>query len=1042
MNLSTSCKPRQSVFDRSRRDVVLNIDDLLKDRISPDQFFDENFITSGMQTLLDKVFERLEGRSNQASTFLLSQAMGGGKTHNMIALGLLAKNPSLRSKILGKNGQGSRLGAIRVIGFNGRESDAKFGLWGELAEQLGRKEVFRDLYAPLSAPGTTAWINLLKGEPTIIFLDELPPYFANAKAREIGETTLAHVTNTALSNLMVAVDRPELSNVCVVISDLRASYEDGSNELNQALDNLANEANRSSLRLEPVNPQGDELYYILRTRLFSDLPDDETIREVAQDYAEAVRKAKQMDITNATPESFAAQLIESYPFHFSIRDLYARFKENPGFQQTRGLIRLMRVIVADMYTVNSKGVLRADHVKLVHPYDFNLNNEEIQSEIRAINPSLTEAITHDIAKDGNSIAEELDLRLGTTDDAQDVAKLILVASLAAVPGATHGLRDSDIVSFLCAPGRDISAVKKNVIDYLPTQAWYLHRSIDGRLFFKNIQNLAAKLHSQANSYNEESCLKELRNYLAGLFTPHSRDCYQDMRVLPALDEVELKMDRVSLIITQPATNPVQNSKLSEEWQKFFDSADFKNRVLFLTGSFRSMGRLIEQTRQYKAINDILAEFNAERMASSDQQYRDAENSQDKITLSLRSALQETFTTLVYPGRDNALRVTDYRIHFENNQFDGEKLIRDTLEQKGKFTTDVSSDTFRKKVEARLFRNQQKSQWNEVLRTAAANTEWNFHDPKALEALKIKMLDMGAWVDDGGIINREPPKPETQVNVQLLSRNIDTGEVNLKITPVNGNKVLYELGHNSPSSASMDVAETEGGYSRFSTSDMRVTFACIDSRGEHDQGSVYVWENTLQLKHEVIQQGDKWRVELKAVPGGAQIRYTTDGSDPGSLGARYDSAFEVPASSRFVQAIASKDGIQSRLEKIDMDQYRDKKVVIEPSKPLTWNTHQQGTLSAKAAFDFIERLIKFEGTVQGVIIDVFANDESASLSYSAEGSTQYTGEEIKTLLEKLQGVMKGSQVSISVEEVKFQRGQLLIDWLAEVGRQLQPGEVRQ
>ncbi|MGZ8227703.1 MAG: DUF499 domain-containing protein [Methylococcaceae bacterium] len=976
MNLSTACKPRQSVFDRSRRDVVLNIDDLLKDRINPDQFFDENFITSGMQTLLDKVFERLEGRSNQASTFLLSQAMGGGKTHNMIALGLLAKNPALRSKILGKNGQGSRLGAVRVIGFNGRESDAAFGIWGELAEQLGKKEVFRDLYSPLSAPGTTAWIKLLKGEPTIIFLDELPPYFANAKAKEIGETTLAHVTNTALSNLMVAVDRPELSNVCVVISDLRATYEDGSNELNQALDNLANEANRSSLRLEPVNPQGDELYHILRTRLFSELPNHETIREIAQDYAEAVRKAKQMDITNATPESFAAQLIESYPFHFSIRDLYARFKENPGFQQTRGLIRLMRAIVADMYTANSKGVRRTDHVKLVHPYDFNLNNVEIQSEIRGINPTLTEAITHDIAKDGHSIAEELDIRLGTTDDAQDVAKLILVASLAAVPGATHGLRDSDIVSFLCAPGRDISAVKKNVIDYLPTQAWYLHRSVDGRLFFKNIQNLAAKLHSQANSYNEETCLKELRKYVEGLFTPHSRDCYQDIRVLPDLDEVDLKMDRVTLIITEPAINPVQNSKLSQAWQKFFDSSDFKNRVLFLTGSRRNMDRLMEQTRQSKAITDILAEFNSDRIPSSDLQYRDAENSQDKITLSLRSALQETFTTLVYPGRDNALRVTDYRIHFENNQFDGEKLIRATLEQKGKFTTDVSSDTFRKKVEARLFRNQQKSQWNEVLRAAATNTEWNFHDPKALEALKIKMLDQSGWIDDGGIINREPPKPETQVNIQVLSRNPETGEANLKITPVNGDKVLYELGNSSPSSASMDVAETEGGYSRFSTSDMRVTFSCIDSRGEHDQGNVYVWENTLQLKHEVIQQGDKWQVELKAVPGGAEIRYTTDGSDPGSLGARYDSPFEVPASCRFVQAIATKEGIRSRLEKIDMDQYRDKKVVIEPSRPLTWNTQQQGTLSAKAAFDFIERLIKYEGTVHGVIIDVFANDETA------------------------------------------------------------------
>lgn len=1042
MNLNQACKPRQSVFDRSRRDVVLNIDDLLKGRINDEQFFDENFITSGMQILLDKVFERLAGRSNQASTFLLSQAMGGGKTHNMIALGLLAKNPELRNKVLGADCHDSRLGAIRVIGFNGRESDAAFGIWGELAEQLGKKEVFRDLYAPLSAPGTTAWINLLKGEPTIIFLDELPPYFANAKAKEIGETTLAHVTNTALSNLMVAVDRPELSNVCVVISDLRATYEDGSNELNQALDNLANEANRSSLRLEPVNPQGDELYHILRTRLFSEVADEDTVREIAQEYAEAVRKAKQMDITNASPESFAAQLTESYPFHFSIRDLYARFKENPGFQQTRGLIRLMRVIVADMYTANNKGVIRADQVKLVHPYDFNLNNEEIQSEIRAINPSLTEAITHDIAKDGHSIAEELDIRLGTTDDAQDVAKLILVASLAAIPGATHGLRDSDIVSFLCAPGRDISAVKKNVIDYLPTQAWYLHRSVDGRLFFKNIQNLAAKLHSQANSYNEESCLKELRNYLAGLFTPHSRDCYQDMRVLPSLDEVELKMDRVSLIITQPATNPVQNSKLSEEWQKFFDSADFKNRVMFLTGSHRSMGRLLEQTRQYKAITDIIAEFNSERMASSDQQYRDAENSKDKITLSLRSALQETFTTLVYPGRENALRVTDYRIHFENNQFDGEKLIRDTLEQKGKFTTDVSSDTFRKKVEARLFRNQQKSHWNEVLRAAATNTEWNYHDPKALDALKSKMLDMAAWVDDGGIINREPPKPETQVNVQVLSRNPDTGEANLKITPVNGDKVLYEIGHSQPSSASMDVAETEGGYSRFTTTDMRVSFLCVDSRGVHEQGGVYVWENALQLKHEVIQQGEDWLVELKAVPCGAEIRYTTDGSDPSTLGAVYEGEFEVASSCRYVQAIASKDGIRSRLEKIDMDQYREKKVVIDPTKPLTWNTRNLRSLSAKAAFDFIERLIKFEGIAQGVIIDVFANDESASINYSAEGSAQYNGEDIKAILEKLQGVMKGSQVSISVEDVKFQRGQQLIDWLAEIGRQLQPGEVRQ
>jgi hypothetical protein len=144
----------------------------------------------------------------------------------------------------------------------------------------------------------------------------------------------------------------------------------------------------------------------------------------------------------------------------------------------------------------------------------------------------------------------------------------------------------------------------------------------------------------------------------------------------------------------------------------------------------------------------------------------------------------------------------------------------------------------------------------------------------------------------------------------------------------------------------------------------------------------------------------------------------------------------------VQAVATKDGIQSRLEKIDMDQYRNKTVVIEPAKPLTWNAGKLGTLSAKAAFDFIEQLIKYEGTAQGLIMDVFANDDSASLTYSTEASFTCTGEDIKAILDKLQGVMKGSRVSISVEEVKFQRGQQLTDWLAERGHQLQPGEVRQ
>ncbi|MGL5872962.1 MAG: hypothetical protein ACRC2R_11450 [Xenococcaceae cyanobacterium] len=247
--------------------MVLNISDLLEDRIDAEKaehFFEENYITAGMQTLIDKAFARLENRNSQASTFLLAQAMGGGKTHSMISLGLLAKYPELRRKILGDNGSGSGVGTVNVIGFNGREADAKFGLWGELAEQLNKKKVFNEHYAPLKAPGVSAWINLLQGEPTLIFLDELPPYLENAKTIEIGSSDLSVATAIAISNLLVAVERSELSNVCVVISDLTASWEGGSGQLNKAVTNLQNETGRSALRLEPVNSQGDELYHILQ----------------------------------------------------------------------------------------------------------------------------------------------------------------------------------------------------------------------------------------------------------------------------------------------------------------------------------------------------------------------------------------------------------------------------------------------------------------------------------------------------------------------------------------------------------------------------------------------------------------------------------------------------------------------------------------------------------------------------------------------------------------------------------------------------------
>jgi len=113
------CQPRESVFDETKRDDVLDLTDLAENRIDPHRFFEENFLTEGMKVLFETAFKRFHRRS-ETGIIKLTQSMGGGKTHNMIALGLLAKYPEFRQKVLGDGFKDSPLGKIRVVAFTGR----------------------------------------------------------------------------------------------------------------------------------------------------------------------------------------------------------------------------------------------------------------------------------------------------------------------------------------------------------------------------------------------------------------------------------------------------------------------------------------------------------------------------------------------------------------------------------------------------------------------------------------------------------------------------------------------------------------------------------------------------------------------------------------------------------------------------------------------------------------------------------------------------------------------------------------------------------
>jgi len=87
MPLKDHCQPRPSVFAQDRRVTVLNLDTFLKGQINGKEFFEENYFTQGMLTLVDRAFRHLSGKQAGSSIFQLSQAMGGGKTQSTMLQG-------------------------------------------------------------------------------------------------------------------------------------------------------------------------------------------------------------------------------------------------------------------------------------------------------------------------------------------------------------------------------------------------------------------------------------------------------------------------------------------------------------------------------------------------------------------------------------------------------------------------------------------------------------------------------------------------------------------------------------------------------------------------------------------------------------------------------------------------------------------------------------------------------------------------------------------------------------------------------------------
>ena len=235
--------------------------------------------------------------------------------------------------------------------------------------------------------------------------------------------------------------------------------------------------------------------------------------------------------------------------------------------------------------------------------------------------------------------------------------------------------------------------------------------------------------------------------------------------------------------------------------------------------------------------------------------------------------------------------------------------------------------------------------------------------------------------------------------------------------------------------------------RFEAKGLRYRFLAFDPSDLTRVSPVKEWLAKIRLKQQLHNRGNHYEVELLALPkaNGIAIRYTTDGSSPTTTGfATYDGPFRVPANCRVVcaMAIASAYDLSSETIRIQIPQKGQAERTLDPAIPARWN--QQTKLDdAGTAWDFIQRLENAVGvSVYDISLTAESSDGQQNVEYSGALDGGYAAAAVKSVAAKLQEIVNGGSLRMTIGSLGFPTGQALLDWLKAANQPFDAAKVRQ
>jgi len=466
-------------------------DVLMKDKESeytnPRLFFDRTHITEGLESLLREVMDRIEGIGSAPPVLQILTPFGGGKTHALLALYHAIMNgkeleghSSLEHLTMARGKTSFPSAPVAVIDGNQLGADLfRYSdgievrtLWGHIAHQLMGKQGY-DIVAENDrnrrCPSGEVIDRLLSScGKGLILLDEVVNYMESAATIEVLDSTLLYQTRTFLQILTQNVGKhPNF----VISATLPKSHLEVHGEASkEELERLKHVFTRVQNLREPV--KGEEIYAIIRRRLFADVGKRTIHQDVANAYMEDYRNRANLP-EEVKRTDYREKIIKSYPFHPFLIDIFLRHvATNEAFQKTRGALRLLGLIVSDLWKKK-----RAD--ALIHAGDIDLNHNEIKNElVELVDPEFRNVMEADLVGKGAN-APLLDKENGGDHELYSVAQgLSTVAFLYTLEkgSASVGASENELHLGVARPGLS----KSVIFDSMRTMGEKLHFiSVDG-----------------------------------------------------------------------------------------------------------------------------------------------------------------------------------------------------------------------------------------------------------------------------------------------------------------------------------------------------------------------------------------------------------------------------------------------------------------------------------------------------------------------------------------------------------------------------------